>query len=235
VVVGAGGAGGPGGNNNGTVGGQSSFATGANQITASGGSGGGGMTSANNVTTGGGDGGIGSSGDVMSRGGDGQTGYVAGTGSGNTAVPIPAFGGGTYFIGGSRSNQAGGSFTNAPGNAGRNNYGGGGSGAYSRDGSGNGKGGDGGSGVVIVTTHFGGAQGIQGPPGPAYTPYKQDFGFASALTTWTIAHNQNRKSLSVYAVDTNGDELVAEVLYPDNNTITLTHYYAQTGTATVYG
>jgi len=64
--------------------------------------------------------------------------------------------------------------------------------------------------------------------------FLQDYHFAAASQIWTLVHNQATRAVTAYAVDTNGDQLIGEVLYPDDNTITITFAFPETGTATVY-
>lgn len=64
--------------------------------------------------------------------------------------------------------------------------------------------------------------------------YEQTFGFASAVTTWTISHGKGTKALSVDLFDDSGNLFVSEVDYPDLNTIVVTHYYPMSGFARVH-
>ena len=64
--------------------------------------------------------------------------------------------------------------------------------------------------------------------------YVQETTFASAATTWVITHGQGTKGLSVYTEDTLGNEIRGDVSYPDDNTIHVTFFHAQTGKARVF-
>lgn len=79
-----------------------------------------------------------------------------------------------------------------------------------------------------------GDKGDKGDTGPATPLYYQEFGFAVASATWTIAHNQNTYGLSVVTLDLNGDVVEGNVEYPDMNTIVVYWYSAMSGTARVY-
>lgn len=65
--------------------------------------------------------------------------------------------------------------------------------------------------------------------------YEQTFNFAIPLTTWTISHGQDTKALNVELFNDSGDPMVAEINYPDNNTITAEYYYPTSGSARVFG
>ena len=62
----------------------------------------------------------------------------------------------------------------------------------------------------------------------ALKTYIHEQGVASA--TWTITHNLN-KFPAVSVVDSAGNEIIAEVSYPDNNTCVITMKGASKGTA----
>jgi|SRR5262245_5649356 len=70
--------------------------------------------------------------------------------------------------------------------------------------------------------------------GAAGDVYLQDFNFATPTQVWTMVHNQGTRAVSVYATDNNGDQLIGELLYQDDNTVSLGFYFPQTGVASVY-
>lgn len=60
-----------------------------------------------------------------------------------------------------------------------------------------------------------------------------DFSFASAVSTWTCAHNLGRSVVDVTTVDTTGVQIYGDVTFPNNNTVQISWYAPQSGTAIV--
>ena len=156
VTVGTGGGGGTSGGSAGGAGKPSTF----HGVTANGGGGGAPMTTTSNGAVGGGGGGTATGGDFYVQGSDGDTGRVAGTGSGNVAVPIPSYGGGSYFGGATRSTTGS---SNGGGFGGRA-WGGGASGAMGRSEVGYHGGQPGQAGIVVITAYV--MQWVTAPPRP---------------------------------------------------------------------
>ena len=156
VAVGGGGGAGTSGGSAGGPGGASTF----HGVTANGGGGGAPMTTTANAAAGGGAGGTATGGDFYVQGSDGDCGRVAGTGSGNPAVPIPARGGGSHFGGNTRT--TGGS-SNGSGFGGRA-WGGGASGALGRSEVPFHGGSPGQAGIVVITSYV--MQWVTAPPRP---------------------------------------------------------------------
>jgi hypothetical protein len=78
-----------------------------------------------------------------------------------------------------------------------------------------------------------GATGPTGPPGTGNTEYT--YNFAVAQTEWVIHHNLNSKGIRVALFELDGDtEKEGDVSFPDNDTIVVTWYYAETGIARLY-
>lgn len=74
-----------------------------------------------------------------------------------------------------------------------------------------------------------------GPVNPAVAAgYEQTFNFAVADTQWIIAHGQGTKALNVEMFTPEGQRMVGDVEYPDNDTIIANWYYPTPGSARVF-
>lgn len=79
-------------------------------------------------------------------------------------------------------------------------------------------------------TFLDGTKNWAAPPGA----FVHEQSFAGASTTWVIPHGQGTKALSVYTENSLGREIEGLVTYPDDDTIHVTFFHAQTGLARVW-
>lgn len=84
-----------------------------------------------------------------------------------------------------------------------------------------------GGGDVIDAGHV---KGEQGPSGidPAVT-----INFAAPSTTWMCSHNLGKKIVDVVLSDNNGDSVLGDIKYIDENTLTISWFYPQAGTVVI--
>jgi hypothetical protein len=92
------------------------------------------------------------------------------------------------------------------------------------------------SGNLLLTTNGGAvidAGHVVGPPGQSGVDSAKSFTFATPSTVWTCTHNLGKRLVDVSLADTAGNEIIGDILYVDNNTLTVTWYFATAGTALI--
>lgn len=56
-----------------------------------------------------------------------------------------------------------------------------------------------------------------------------EFNFAIATSVWTCPHGFGKKGMPVMTFDANGDELVGDISYPDDDTVQVEWFYPTSG------
>jgi hypothetical protein len=92
------------------------------------------------------------------------------------------------------------------------------------------------SGNLLLTTGGGDvidAGPVKGDTGPSGNDPAVTINFAAPSTTWVCNHNLGKKIVDVILSDNNGDAVMGDIKYVDENTLTVSWFYPQAGTVVI--
>lgn len=92
------------------------------------------------------------------------------------------------------------------------------------------------SGNLLLTTNGGtiiDAGHVVGAPGSSESSPAVSITFASPLLVWNCVHNLGKKLVDVSIADPNGKEIIGDINYIDTTRLTITWYYATSGTVLI--